>query len=367
MKIALSCLFGFMMASMAAQDLPFLLKDGETGSLSLTEAGASHLAELAFRCVGQEYPNKISHVLDDSTDIGSPSALHPAFYGCFDWHSSVHGHWMLVRLLKEFPSLPEAAEIRAAIDENLQPDKILAEVAYLESKNRKSFERMYGWAWLLKLAEELHSWDDAQGQRWAGAVQPLADHIETLYIDFLPRQTYPIRTGEHPNTAFGLSFAWDYALAMNRTALQAAIREAAFRYYALDADCPGSYEPGGADFLSPCLEEANLMQRILTPEAFSEWFSRFLPTLPGSLRQPAVVSDRTDGKLVHLDGLNLSRAWCLMSIAAHLPETDPRKQALRQIAATHIEVTLPNIASGGYEGEHWLASFAVYALSVAGK
>lgn len=331
-------------------------------SPNLTQEAAANLAELALRCIGQEYPNKLSHVLRDSSDVASPRALYPAFYGCFDWHSSVHGHWMLLRLLREFPELPRRETIREAIGANLQPDKILAEVAYFKAPHHRSFERTYGWAWLLKLSQELHSWDDPQAQQWAIYVQPLAEEIEKLYLDFLPRQTYPIRTGEHPNTAFGLSFAWDYAQALNRTALQSAIRQAALTYYHQDLECPAHYEPSGADFLSPCLEEANLMRRVLSAESFQLWLSSFLPTIPASLREPATVSDRTDGKLVHLDGLNLSRAWCFRGIARQLPDADPRKAQFSEMAEAHLSVTLPQIASGGYEGEHWLGSFAVYAL-----
>lgn len=345
----------------------FLAVDPASGEISLNQAGADHLSSLAFNCIGREYPNKIAHVMSSEEEVGSPQQLHPAFYGCFDWHSSIHGHWMLVRLLKEFPDLANAEEIRAAIDANLQPEHIQVEVAYLSHPQRSSFERMYGWAWLLKLAEEVNTWEDVQAKQWAEAIQPLADKIESLYIDFLPRQTYPIRTGQHPNTAFGLSFAWDYAQMMNRPELAAAIRKAAYRYYALDTECPAHYEPGGADFLSPCLEEANLMQRILEPDAFAEWFGRFMPTIAPSLKTPALVSDRNDGKLVHLDGLNLSRAWCFTAIARKLPAGDPRKAAIMHIANEHIQLTLPNIASGSYEGEHWLASFAVYSLVVAGK
>ncbi|MBK1879625.1 DUF2891 domain-containing protein [Pelagicoccus mobilis] len=333
----------------------------------LTEAGASHLASLALHCIGREYPNKIGHVMESDADQAPPRELHPAFYGCYDWHSSVHGHWMLIRLLKEFPELPEADKIRAAISQNLQPHKIQGEVDYMTPRTRKSFQRTYGWTWLLKLAEELKTWEDPQAREWATALQPLVDHIEALYIEFLPKQTYPIRTGVHPNTAFGLSFAWDYAHTLNRTELKAAIEEAALRYYSNDKNCPAHYEPSGSDFLSACLEEANLMQRILSPEKFADWYSEFLPQLPQILEEPATVTDRMDGQLVHLDGLNLSRAWCLAAIAQKLPPDSPHKKHLRQVAATHIQVTLPNIASGGYEGEHWLASFAVYALSVAGR
>ena len=342
---------------------PFLRPDPATGQLALTPAGASHLAGLALKCLQQPYPNKISHVLNDSSDALPPQVLHPAFYGCFDWHSAVHGHWMLVRLLRAFPELPEAAEIRRKLDQNLQPAHIEAEIAYLQAPGRKGFERMYGWAWLLQLALELESWTtDAQAQRWGAQLRPLADTLVTLYLDFLPRQTYPIRVGEHSNTAFGLGMAWDYAQFRGLTALEAQIRQSALQYYGYDQGCPASWEPGGADFLSPCLEEAHLMSRVLAPAAFAAWYEAFLPDLPASLRTPATVSDRTDGKLVHLDGLNLSRAWCMQAIAQRLPAGDARQGALQQLARLHIGAALPHIADGNYEGEHWLASFAVYAL-----
>ena len=343
-------------------DSPFLKEDGK--QLRLTQEGASHFARLALKCLQQEYPNKLSHTMHDESEVQNPKELHPAFYGCFDWHSSVHGHWMLIQLLKRFPELPEAEEIRKKLGENLSVDNIAQEVAYLNQPGRKSFERMYGWSWLLKLSLALHTWEDAQGKLWRKNLQPLADAIAARYLDFLPKQTYPIRTGVHPNTAFGLSFAWDYAVRTQHVDLQTIIRESAMRYYGFDVDCPANWEPGGSDFLSPCLEEANLMRRVLKPEVFKDWFSRFLPQLPPGLREPATVTDRTDGQLVHLDGVNLSRAWCLYGIASALPEGDPRIALLRQIAETHIRLSLPNIADGNYEGEHWLASFAVYVLTM---
>lgn len=346
-----------------AQD-SLLSKAPQTGQLVLTTAGAAHLSELAFGCLQREYPNKLSHVMNDSSEVLSPRQLHPAFYGCFDWHSSVHGHWMLVRLLRRHPDLPDADAIMSRLGENLTATHIEAEVAYLNQPSRKSFERMYGWAWLLKLAEELHTWEHPLAQEWSQNLRPLAEAIVQRYLDFLPKQVYPIRVGEHSNTAFGLSFAWDYAAATGREDLADMIRQRAIAYYSFDAGCPAHWEPGGADFLSPCLEEANLMRRILSETAFASWFGRFLPSLPAELREPAKVIDRSDGKLVHLDGLNLSRAWCLKGIASALPEDDPRKSVLQEVAERHLAFAVPNIASGSYAGEHWLASFAVYALGV---
>ena len=337
--------------------------------LSLTQAEASHFAKLALKCVTKEYPNKPEHVLNDTQDIKSPQALHPAFYGCYDWHSSVHGHWMLVRLLRLFPNLPEAADIRKAIGANLREENILAETAYLKQKNRLSFERTYGWAWLLKLAEELSLSSDPEAKTWSRNLQPLADALVESYILFLPKQTYPIRTGVHPNTAFGLAFAFDYAKAIGNEKFAALIAERSRTYFANDKNYPGAWEPGGEDFFSPALMEADLMRRVMPPTEFRRWFDRFLPQLasgaPKSLLQPATVTDRSDPKLVHLDGLNLSRAWCMRSIAGALPPNDPARRALANSALAHASDALAHVASGDYAGEHWLASFAVYLLSTS--
>ncbi len=334
---------------------------------SLTQAGASHFAKLALKCVTREYPNKPEHVLNDGHDVQSPKTLHPAFYGCYDWHSSVHGHWMLVHLLRLFPDLPEAKEIRKALGQNLSDENIRVEVAYLKQKNRQSFERTYGWAWLLKLAEELSLSGDKDERQWSRNLQPLADALVESYLLFLPKQTYPIRTGVHPNTAFGLAFAFDYAKATGNERLANLIAERSRTYYGQDRNYPANWEPGGEDFFSPALMEADLMRRVLKPAEFRRWFNLFLPQVangkPASLLQPAIVSDRSDPKLVHLDGLNLSRAWCMRSIAAALPATDPSRKALVKSARVHAQDALAHVASGDYAGEHWLASFAVYLLS----
>ncbi len=331
-------------------------------SLSLTAAQASSLAKLPLKCVRKEFPNKLDHVMNDKGEVLSPKTLHPSFYGCFDWHSSVHGHWMLVRLLKTFPNLPEANEIRAALNENLSAENISGEIAYLKQASRQSFERTYGWAWLLKLAEELHGWDDADGKKWAANLAPLAEAFAAKYISFLPKQTYLIRTGVHPNTAFGLAFALDYANTVGDKKLAEIIIERSRTYYGNDKNYPAAWEPGGEDFFSASLMEADLMRRVLTPAEFKKWFTGFLPSIPNSLLTPAIVADRSDPKIVHLDGLNLSRAWCMKSIAAALPKNDPTQKILLKAAETHAKSALPNITSGNYEGEHWLASFAVYLL-----
>ncbi len=329
---------------------------------------ASHFAALALKCVKKEYPNKLSHVMNDESEVKSPASLHPAFYGCFDWHSSVHGHWMLVRLLKMFPDLPESEEIRNALNDNLSAENIEAEVEYLHQPSRKSFERTYGWAWLLKLAEELKGWEDEHGKLWSNNLQPLAEAIVQRYLDFLPKQTYPIRRGVHPNTAFGIAFALDYARAVGNQELEDLLIERSTMYFSEDSKCPAGWEPDGDDFFSRCLMVADLMRRVLAPAEFTEWFHRFLPGLedgePKSLLEPAEVSDRSDGKIVHLDGLNLSRAWCMNGIAQALPEDDPVQTILSESAIRHAKATLPHIASGSYAGEHWLASFVVYMLSM---
>ena len=356
-------LLGFSAATIYCQP-------AQVAKLSLTEAQASHFARLALKCVRKEFPNKLDHTMNDGSEVRSPRAMHPAFYGCFDWHSTVHGHWMLVHLLRLFPNLPEGHDIREALDDNLSAKNIAGEVAYLKQANRASFERTYGWAWLLKLAEELRGWNDADGMRWSKNLQPLADGFVEKYLAFLPKQNYPIRTGVHPNTAFGLAFAFDYAHAVGDRKLQALIVERSRTYFGKDVLYPAAWEPGGEDFFSPALMEADLMRRVLKEREFAAWFHRFLPGIsrrqPKALLDPAIVTDRTDPKLVHLDGLNLSRAWCMRSIANALPQSDPARRILARSAEAHAQAALPFIASGNYEGEHWLASFAVYLLTTPG-
>lgn len=325
---------------------------------------ASQFARLAIDCVQRELPSVNKHVVNNLGDVRRPRELHPAFYGCLDWHSAVHGHWMLVRLLRTV-ALPEAAEIRAALDANLTAANLVAEVEYFSAPNRQSFERTYGWAWLLQLATELHGWDDVDGRRWSVHLAPLARLIVSRYQAFLPRQRYPIRTGVHPNTAFGIAFALDHARAVGHTELAALLVERATTYYAEDRDAPGAWEPGGEDFFSPVLVEADLMRRVFAPAELAAWLHGFLPRgLPPSLQQPAVVGDRSDPKLAHLDGLNLSRAWCLRAVAAALPKGDPLRAELATAGDAHAAAGLANVATGDYMGEHWLASFAVYLLGV---
>jgi len=368
--VVLTAGFGFLSGCAPEKDSQVPAPRGAEGTsvLRLNAESASHFVRLALKCVKKEYPNKPEHVMNDASEVLNPAAFHPAFYGCYDWHSSVHGHWMLVRILKTFPDLPEAAEIRSVLNENLTAGNIEAEVKYLNQPGRKSFERTYGWAWLLKLVEELAGWQDEDGRLWRENVEPLADEVVKLYIDFLPKQTYPIRRGVHPNTAFGMAFALDYARQAGKAEFEKLLVERSLSYFSQDAGCPAAWEPDGDDFFSPCLMEAELMRRVLSPAQFPEWFHRFIPGLaqgePVSLLKPADVSDRSDPRIVHLDGLNLSRAWCMLGIARALPENDPLQPILAGAVVRHAEATLPHIASGSYEGEHWLASFAVYLLSL---
>ena len=347
-----------------------------TEQFVLSQAQASHFARLALKCARKEYPNKVDHVMNDETQVRPPKSLHPSFYGCYDWHSSVHGHWLLARLLRLYPALPGAREIRETLNNNLTSDNIGAENDYFKATGRASFERPYGWAWLLKLHEELYVWNDVDAQRWFAALEPLADTIVKKYVDFFEKQTYPIRVGTHFNSAFGLSFALDYANTVRSTnperqraltKLRERIVETSRRYYMSDVNYPVAWEPGGDDFLSGSLSEADLMRRVLGSGEFRRWFHRFLPAIANgharNLLTPAIVSDRSDPKIVHLDGLNLSRAWCMRSIAASLPRTDAARRFLSRSANLHAEATLKQVASGNYEGEHWLASFAVYMLT----
>jgi Protein of unknown function (DUF2891) len=358
--VFLLCVINLLQAQI---DLYHIKKD--SSGFELTQKGASLLASLPLKCIVQQYPNKTSHIVQSDSDqlVSSPKQLHPVFYGCFDWHSSVHGHWMLIHLLKTFPQLPEAAKIRAAINTNLTPENIQAEIKYFDSPLSKGWERTYGWAWILKLDEELYTWNDEQAQRWHLTLQPLTQKIIEQWTVFLPKQTYPSRAGVHPNTAFGLVFALDYARTLHNEGFEKLITAAAKHLYSNDKNAPVLWEPDGSDFLSPALEEADLMRKILPAPAFIKWFNHYI-TLAGlkHLTNLPVVSDRTDLQIVHLDGLCFSRSWCMKSIAAVMASSDQRKKILTQAAMLHLQTALPNIVSGNYGGEHWLASFAVLAL-----
>lgn len=328
----------------------------------LTSERAASFARIALGHVRREFPNKPGHVLAGANDARTPAELHPVFYGSYDWHSCVHGYWMLAYLLRRFPSGPQAVDIHQLFDAQLVPAKVAAECAYLEAPAARGFERPYGWAWLLKLAEELSRHEN---RRWFQALAPLAEVFAERFRDFLPRGTYPVRVGTHFNTAFGLRMAADYAAALQDSGLTVLLRNTAQRWYGGDRDCPAWGEPSGDDFQSSALIEAECMRRLLPSEAFRPWLGRFLPRIlerqPETLFRPAVISDRSDGKIAHLDGLNLSRAWCWRSLASALPEDDPRRLIAEETAESHLAAALPHLASD-YMGEHWLASFAVLAL-----
>ena len=321
---------------------------------------ATNLSKLPLKCIVQEYPNKLNQTIGGDEDLKSPQALHPAFYGCFDWHSSVHGHWLLVKMLQMFPDLPKRDVIVAAIEQNLSKENIEAEIAYFKKGGRSSFERPYGWAWLLKLTAELVNSDNDYEQRWANNLMPLAEIIKGLYYDYLPGLYYPIRRGVHENTAFGIAFALDYATAVGDTKFEDFLKERAKFYYFNDNSIPASWEPEGDAFFSPSLIEADLMRRVLSKEDFVRWFKDFMPEIPYALTYPAVVANRNDPKGVHLDGLNLSRAWCMFELAKVLPDDSQSHRDLWQAGYRHAAVALPNVLSDNYMGTHWLATFAVY-------
>ena len=336
----------------------------------LDEAAAGRFANLALHCAHLEYPNKISHTLGSDADVRPPRELAPAFFGCYDWHSSVHGHWLLVRLARQFPQAPFAARRAPHWRQSLTPAHIAGEVAYFQTPGRASYERPYGLAWLLMLAAELRTWDDPQAKEWSQALAPLEAEAAQRLRNWLPKLRYPIRVGEHSQTAFAFGLVHDWARVTHDTGMQALIESKARAFYANDTNCPLAYEPSGEDFLSPCLAEADLMRRILPPREFGEWLRRFLPVIPSSAKKawlaPGEVTDRSDPKLAHLDGLNLSRSWMLLGIAAGLPKGDRRIGALHAAAEAHAAAALPAVTGEHYEGGHWLGTFAVYLTSRAG-
>ncbi len=332
--------------------------------IKLTLAEANRLAALPLHCMQVEYPNKLNQTLENESYLKGPKALHPAFYGCFDWHSSVHGHWMLVSLLRQFPDLAQGELIRQKLGENLSSANIAAEVAYFGMPQNSSFERTYGWAWVLKLAEELHLWNDPLARQLEANLQPLTSLMVEKYLEFLPKLIYPIRVGEHTNIAFGLSLAYDFAQTTNHSQLKDLIKSRAKYWFGNDQGCPLGWEPSGFDFLSPCFQELDIMRKVMDAQEFEIWLGKFMPELnsPDFTLQPGKVSDRTDGKLVHLDGLNFSRAWVIYGLIRQFPD---KYDHLLPIANAHVSYSLPSIVDDNYEGTHWLGSFAVYALQQA--
>ena len=332
-------------------------------------AAAQRFAALALACVQKEYPNKIAHVLNSPDDVKGPRALTPAFYGCYDWHSSVHGHWLLARLVRTFPRAPFAGPAMAALKANITPANIAVEVAYLNGTGRESFERPYGLAWLLQLGAELRESQTPETMALSTALKPLEAAVIGRLKAWLPKLAYPIREGEHPQTAFSFGLILDYARGYDAGLADMVVGKVR-EFHLKDRDCPISYEPSGQDFLSPCIAEADLMRRVLPPSEFASWLTAFLPKLPttdsAAWLPIGVVTDKTDGKLAHLDGLNLSRAWMLEGIAAGLPASDLRKRALTAAAETHAASGLAAVTGEHYAGGHWLGSFATYLTTRRG-
>jgi len=337
---------------------------------SLDSATAERLANLALACVHRPYPTKIGHVLNSDQDVKLPREMTPAFYGCYDWHSSVHGHWMLARLARTFPHAPLAQRSKAELAQSLTVANLQQEANYLNGEGRASFERPYGLAWLLQLAAELHEWNDRDAKKWSAALQPLEAACIRRLEDWLQKLSHPVRSGEHSQTAFSAGLILDYARATGHRDLQALLESKIREFYWKDRACPLNYEPSGEDFLSPCIAEADAVRRIVKGDEFASWLTAFLPGLPadGSAGwlAPAVVTDPSDGRLAHLDGLNLSRAWMLNGIIAALPDKDPRLRSLRAAGDAHANDGLRSVTGEHYEGGHWLGSFAIYLLTNRG-
>lgn len=327
------------------------------------QAQAARFARLALDCLHKEYPNKIAHSMNSDADVKPPHELTPAFYGCYDWHSSVHGHWLLVRLVRLFPQAPFAAEARKALAQSLTPANITQEVNYLNAEGRVAFERPYGLAWLLQLAAELKEWDDPQAKQWSATLAPLEQAVVARISAWLPKLDNPIRVGEHNNTAFSMSLMLDYARIAGNVEFGKLVDERARRYYLKDRGCPVNYEPSGEDFLSPCLAEADLMRRVMPAGQFGMWFRVFIERLNF---EPTAVPDVSDPKLYHLAGLNLSRAWMIEGILSVIPATDGRGAAMADLATRLRNAGLASIKSEHYEGGHWLGTFAVYLVTGRG-
>jgi hypothetical protein len=377
-----SRLKNFVCAFVAAPLLCIAAQDAaphkSAGANPATEGFDAHAAErfakLALACVHKEYPNKISHVLNSDADVAPPRKLTPAFCGCYDWHSSVHGHWLLVRLLRTFPNASFANGARDALKKSLTAENLKAEATYLRGEGRASFERPYGLVWLLQLCAELREWDDDQAREMAANLSPLEKAAVERLESWLPKLSNPVRIGEHDQTAFGLGLMLDYARSTKNDGFAKLVADSAKRFFIADKNCPLNYEPSGEDFLSPCLAEADVMRRVLSQDDFAKWLTEFLPQIPATNAaagaadwlRPVVSPDPSDPKLAHLDGLNLSRAWMLEGIASALSPEDRRRQALKAVADEHRRAGLAAVTGAHYEGGHWLGSFAVYLTTRRG-
>jgi DUF2891 family protein len=348
----------------------FVLLSASVSAQDFSLTAAQRFAALALACVHKEYPNKIGHVLNSDADVAPPRRLTPAFYGCFDWHSSVHGHWLLARLARTFPGASFTPKAIAALQQSLTRANLEAETRYINGEGRASFERPYGLAWLLQLGQELREWDHPASREMAANLRPLEDAATARLKTWLPKLSHPVRSGEHSQTAFALGLILDAARGSGNRELAALAADRAHAFYFGDKNCPMSYDLSGEDFLSPCLAEADVMRRVLPPAEFAKWLRSFLPGIPidGSAEwlKPAVVTDPSDPKLAHLDGLNLSRAWMLEGIASGLPANDRRLASLRAVAAAHRTAGVASVTGAHYEGGHWLGSFAVYLVTARG-
>src|SRR5438067_7417893 len=352
----------------------FPLAAENTSAPTFDAAAAERFGKLALACVDKEYQNKISHVLNSDADVAPPRKLTPAFCGCYDWHSSVHGHWLLARLLRTFPEASFASAARDALKQSLSAENLKQEAVYIRGGGRSSFERPYGLSWLLQLCAELREWDDPQAREWSANLKPLEDAAVERLTTWLPKLSHPVRVGEHDQTAFGLGLVFDYARTAKSDALAKLIRDSAKKFFLTDKNCPLNYEPSGEDFLSPCLGEADVMRRVLPQKEFASWLKGFMPQIPvgreGSENadwlRVTISPDPSDPKLAHLDGLNLSRAWMLEGILSALPDDDPRRPALQAAADAHRHAGLAAVTVEHYEGGHWLGSFAVYLTTRRG-
>src|SRR5207248_7290725 len=351
-------------------------EEEENTAPGFDEKAAERFAKLALACVEKEYPNKISHVLNSDKDVAPPRKLTPAFYGCYDWHSSVHGHWLLVRLLRTFPDASFAGAARDALRKSLTAENLKQEAAYLRGEGRGSFERPYGLAWLLQLCAELREWNDPQAREWSANLKPLEEAATERLKTWLPKLSHPVRIGEHDQTAFGLGLMLDYARSTKNESFARLVVDSAKKFFLSDKDCLLNYEPSGEDFLSPCLAEADVMRRVLAGDEFRKWLRDFLPQIPTITRQseaaatdwlrPVVSPDPSDPKLAHLDGLNLTRAWMLEGLVSALALEDSRRDALAAAADEHRRAGLAAVTGAHYEGGHWLGSFAVYLTTRRG-
>jgi len=364
-------LFVFLLVpamALAAQTPDSATADPSAGEFDAK--AAERFAKLALACVHKEYPNKISHVLNSDADVAPPRKLTPAFCGCYDWHSSVHGHWLLVRLVRTFPDAPFASVARDALKQSLTAENLKQEATYVRGEGRSSFERPYGLSWLLQLCAELREWDDPQAREWLLNLKPLEDAAVERLTNWLPKLSNPVRIGEHDQTAFGVGLMFDYARTTKNEAFAKLVRDSAKKFFLADKNCPLNYEPSGEDFLSPCLGEADVMRRVLPQKEFAGWLKGFMPQIPvtenADWLRVAISPDPSDPKLAHLDGLNLSRAWMLEGILSALPENDPRRPALQAAVDAHRHAGLAAVTGEHYEGGHWLGSFGVYLTTQRG-